>query len=313
MHSVAIFCGATLGNDPKLVESARTMCQGLAEMGLNLIYGGGLDGLMREAANIFLEEGRDVIGIRPEHLIPKEPPDPRISKMMIVRDMFQRKLMMMELADLFVALPGGAGTLDEILEIYTHRKLQYIDKICAVLNVDEFYQPLADQMNHMVSKGFLTQESNKLLLFEPGVDPLLTSIKAQLNLPRVIDKVAMITISNHQVLVVKEEGKSHFFIPGQKKQGAHSDIETLHQLGEEQSITLQGDSVTYAGTFRGLAHGGCSDKVIQLTCYYAQYEGQISPKNNIQETKWINFEQRELVGQTDRKVLDWLLQHQLIK
>lgn len=161
---VCIFCGAHTGNSESLVDQSRRLAELLAELGYDLVYGGGNSGLMGIVANEFLEQGRRVIGIRPQRLIRDEFAHPGISELVVVKDMHERKLKMIEAAELFIALPGGAGTLDELIEVYTQTKIGFVQKTCAILNADHFYDELLQFLDKMVRFAFLRQEDREKLI-----------------------------------------------------------------------------------------------------------------------------------------------------
>lgn len=162
--SVCIFCGAHTGNSAPIVEQARELAILLAERGYDLVYGGGNSGLMGIVADEFLRAGKKVVGIRPQKLIRDELAHSGIDELIVVRDMHERKLKMIEAADLFIALPGGAGTLDEIIEVYTQTKIGLVRKTCAILNTDHYYDDLLRFLDKMVRFAFLRDEDRRLLI-----------------------------------------------------------------------------------------------------------------------------------------------------
>jgi hypothetical protein len=127
-------------------------------------------------ADEFLQKGRQVIGIRPQKLIKDEFAHPEVSQLLIVKDMHERKLRMIEAADLFVTLPGGAGTLDELIEVYTQTKIGFVQKTCAILNVDQFYDELFQFLDKMVRFGFLRQEDRELLIVAETAEELVNAM-----------------------------------------------------------------------------------------------------------------------------------------
>ncbi|HMQ49672.1 MAG TPA: TIGR00730 family Rossman fold protein [Saprospiraceae bacterium] len=173
-----LFCGANTGASATIVEETQALCDLLIAHDYDLVYGGGRDGLMGVIAEQFLKADRQVIGVRPLKLIKEEPPHEAISTLIAVEDMFERKQRMMELSDVFIALPGGIGTLDEIIEAYTHFKLGYTHKFCGILNTGNFYGGLNDLLNHMVEKAFLKQEDKEKLVFSSTPRDLMAAILA---------------------------------------------------------------------------------------------------------------------------------------
>lgn len=163
-RTVCIFCGAHVGNSAAVVTEAQALSSLLAGKGYDLVYGGGNNGLMGIVADAFLAAGRQVVGIRPQKLIRDESAHLGIHELMVVKDMHERKLKMIEAADIFIALPGGAGTLDELIEVYTQTKIGFVQKTCAILNTEGFYNDLLRFMDKMVDYGFLRAEDLALLL-----------------------------------------------------------------------------------------------------------------------------------------------------
>ena len=142
MKSIAIFCGSALGADPIYLRTAQNVGRCLAEQGITLVYGGGRSGLMGVVADSALAAGGQVIGVIPQVLVTKELAHPGLTELHVVENMQQRKSKMSELADGFVAMPGGVGTLEEIFEQWTWAQLGIHLKPCAFLNVDGFYDDL---------------------------------------------------------------------------------------------------------------------------------------------------------------------------
>ncbi|MGL5160229.1 MAG: TIGR00730 family Rossman fold protein, partial [Acinetobacter junii] len=142
MNSICVFCGSSLGNDVVYEQITQATGQIIAEQGLTLVYGGGRSGLMGVVANSALEAGGKVIGVIPEALVDRELAHAELSELYVVKDMHERKTKMAELADGFIALPGGAGTLEEIFEQWTWNQLGIHQKPCAFLNINGFYDDL---------------------------------------------------------------------------------------------------------------------------------------------------------------------------
>lgn len=167
---VCVFCGARTGNSEEIVEAVEQLCDLLVAEGFDLVYGGGKSGLMGVIANKFLEGGREVIGIRPEKLIADEDAQHNISKLIIVKDMFERKSKLMFESDVFISLPGGVGTLDELIEVFTHVKIGYVEnKYNLIFNHNRYYDHLQAFIGKMVEHDFLTEKDSKLLCFENSV------------------------------------------------------------------------------------------------------------------------------------------------
>ena len=164
LMKVAVFCGSRMGVDPKYVEKARELGAFLGSNGIDLVFGGGHVGLMGTVADAALASGGRVYGVIPEHLRDRELAHPNLTELFVVRNMHERKAKMADLADAFVALPGGIGTLEEIFEAWTWGQLGFHHKPCALYNVDGFFDPLLEMVQAMEAAGFLRQEYIDMLV-----------------------------------------------------------------------------------------------------------------------------------------------------
>jgi uncharacterized protein (TIGR00730 family) len=171
MKRICVFCGSSPGHDPRYLEAARTMGQTLARRGLGLVYGGGSVGLMGAVADAALAAGGEVIGVIPEVLQIRELAHRSLTTLHVVGSMHERKALMAELSDGFVALPGGMGTLEELSEVLTWAQLGLHARPIGLLDVAGYYQPLADFFDRAVGAGFLRPAHRALLLVghDPGV------------------------------------------------------------------------------------------------------------------------------------------------
>ncbi len=174
--NVCVFCGSSTGTDSVYAEAARETGRLLASGGHTLVYGGGNIGLMGILADTMLEGGGRVVGIIPDFLMNREVGHRGLSELIVVQSMHERKKRMADLADTFIALPGGWGTLDELAEILTWRQLGLIDQPIGLLNVSQFFTPLVDQMNRMAEKGFLHPANLRYLVIEESSSKLLTAL-----------------------------------------------------------------------------------------------------------------------------------------
>ncbi|WP_091910934.1 LOG family protein [Chitinasiproducens palmae] len=173
MKSVCVYCGSANGARPAYAAAARAFGQALADAGLTLVYGGGSVGLMGIVADAALGAGGEVVGIIPQLLMDKEVGHHGLSRLEVVPDMHQRKKRMADLSDAFISLPGGAGTLEELFEVYTWAQLGYHRKPIGLLNVAGFYDPLLTMLRHTVAEGFLREPYLDLLLTERDPAALL--------------------------------------------------------------------------------------------------------------------------------------------
>jgi uncharacterized protein (TIGR00730 family) len=167
IHSVAVFCGSRTGNDPRYREAAQALGRGLAEAGIKLVYGGGGIGLMGVVADAVLLAGGSVHGVIPEFLTRREVAHPSIGELDVTDSMHSRKQRMFELADAFISLPGGLGTLDETVEILTWRQLHLHAKPILIFDVAGSARPLMAAIEAAVAAGFASADVHELYeLFE---------------------------------------------------------------------------------------------------------------------------------------------------
>ena len=169
MKNICVFCGSRKGTDAIYAETVKNLGKILAKREKALIYGGGNVGLMGILADSVMAEGGSVTGVIPEFLIEREVGHHQINELIVVKSMHERKQKMAEIADGFMALPGGYGTLEELSEILTWVQLRLISKPVALLNINNFFEPLLLQLRTMINEGFLTEESRSMLLV--GDDP----------------------------------------------------------------------------------------------------------------------------------------------
>ena len=164
---IAVYCGASPGNDPAFADAAVALIEEMADRGIHLVYGGGRLGLMGLIADTMLARGGEVHGVIPAALVEQEVAHTGCTQLHQVAGMHERKAKMTELCDAFVCLPGGIGTLDELFEAWTWNALGYHAKPFCLLNVGGFWKGLADFMDHVSASGFLSaQRRAQLLLAE---------------------------------------------------------------------------------------------------------------------------------------------------
>jgi len=177
LNSICVYCGSSPGTLARYTEEARAFGSCLARERITLVYGGGKVGLMGAVADGALTAGGQVIGVIPSALVAKEVAHRGLSELRIVASMHERKKVMAELADGFVALPGGVGTLEEIFEMITWSQLGLHAKPCAFLNVAGFYDHLIRFLQGMVDHRFLKRERHLGLIFENDRETLLTKLR----------------------------------------------------------------------------------------------------------------------------------------
>ena len=167
--SICVYCGSRHGARPSYTQAARALGQAIGSRGWQLVYGGGRVGLMGEVADATLAAGGRVVGVIPESLKQREVGHAGLHELHVVSTMHLRKQMMAERADVFMALPGGIGTLEELYEVWTWRQLGYHDQPIGLLNIDGYYDHLLRFMAHTVAQEFLSSDHHQVL--EIGTDP----------------------------------------------------------------------------------------------------------------------------------------------
>ena len=173
MDSVCIFCGSSDGAHTDYLEAARDIGRLLADRGLRMVYGGGRVGLMGSAADAALDAGGEAVGVIPEDLRQKEIAHTALTKLHVVGSMHERKALMSDLSDGFLALPGGYGTLEEFMEVLSWAQLGLHEKPCGLLNVNGFYDPLSIFLDKAVEEGFVHPNHRSLVLMESDPRKLL--------------------------------------------------------------------------------------------------------------------------------------------
>lgn len=171
-----MFCGSNPGVDDRFLDAARRLGGALAQRGIRLVYGGASVGLMGAVADAVLAAGGQVVGVIPESLVRKEVAHPGVTELRVVASMHERKAMMAELSDAFLALPGGIGTLEELFEVWTWAQLGHHTKACGVLNVANFYDALFLFLDHMTASGFLKDSHRHMLRVSSSIHLLLDSL-----------------------------------------------------------------------------------------------------------------------------------------
>lgn len=180
LKTVCVFCGANAGNQPVYVQMAVALGQELAARAMTLVYGGGSVGLMGEVARTVRDGGSPVVGFIPEHLTTEELMGYPIGELVVVQTMHERKAKMAEMADAFVALPGGFGTLDELFEAITWGQLGLHQKPIGLLNVAGFFDPLVRYIDHCLEQGFIRPQHRGLFLVDDQPARLLDRLAAYL-------------------------------------------------------------------------------------------------------------------------------------
>ena len=164
LKRICVFCGSSIGARPAYRQAAQHLGELLAERGIGVVFGGGCIGLMGVVADAALSKGGEVIGIIPESLVRREVGHRGVTKLHIVETMHQRKALMADLSDAFIALPGGYGTLEEFCEAVTWSQLGIQQKPCGLLNIEKYWDGLLAVLDHAVDEGFVRPENSQLVL-----------------------------------------------------------------------------------------------------------------------------------------------------
>ena len=173
IRRICVYCGSSPGTSPAFVQAARDFGKTLAENGIGLVYGGGSVGIMGEVSKTVLKHGGEVHGIIPEFLVAREHAERNAQDLIVTRDMHERKSKMFEMADAFVALPGGVGTLEELVEQLTWAQLGRHKKPVLVANIEGFWEPLCALFDHMRALQFIKSELSFELLVADKVSDIL--------------------------------------------------------------------------------------------------------------------------------------------
>jgi hypothetical protein len=179
IRAVCVYCGSSAGADPTFAEAARALGKTLAQNHIRLIYGGGSIGMMGALAGSVLAHGGSVTGIIPEFLVNKEHMLGGAQEIIVTRDMHERKRVMFERADAFVALPGGIGTLEELVEQLTWAQLGRHRKPILLANIAGFWEPLCELLDHMNALGFIHSTSRLNYLIADTVEEILPALRAR--------------------------------------------------------------------------------------------------------------------------------------
>jgi len=178
LSRVCVFCGSNKGIRESYATATVALAQTLAERNIGLVYGGGNVGLMGVLADAALEAGAEVIGVIPRFLVEKEVAHKNLTEMRVVASMHERKALMAELSDAFIALPGGYGTFDEFCEILTWAQLGLHHKPCGILNADGYYDSFLKMLEHAEAEEFLKPEHRRMIIAAPEAGVLVDQLAA---------------------------------------------------------------------------------------------------------------------------------------
>jgi uncharacterized protein (TIGR00730 family) len=179
IRRVCVFAGSSPGRRPEYGTAAAALGRVLAERGIGLVYGGARVGLMGALADAALAAGGEVFGVIPRALVDKELAHTGLSALHVVESMHQRKALMADLSDGFVAVPGGWGTLEELFEVLTWAQLGLHRKPCGLLNVEDYFDPLLTFIDHSIAEGFVRSDYRRLIAVAAAAEPLLDLLAQQ--------------------------------------------------------------------------------------------------------------------------------------
>ena len=325
---ICVFCGSSSGNGPAYVEAARTFGRVLAENDIGLVYGGARVGLMGAIADAALEHDGEVVGVIPRALVDREIAHTGLSELRVVQTMHERKALMAELSDGFVALPGGTGTLDEFFEVWTWAQLGIHSKPCGLLNVGGYYDGLSGFLDHLVAEGFLRDSYRAMLAIEADPPRLLGRLLAYSPPPEskwstsrsviakpqpaapVIDVVAWICVRDARVLAARSRGRKAFYMPGGKREVGESDWHVLaREIGEELQVELRPETLSLVGLVEAPAHGHRPGTTVRMICYAAEPIGELSQLRaaaEVEQLAWLTHSDRRSCAPAARAVLEIL-------
>jgi uncharacterized protein (TIGR00730 family) len=302
---ICVFCGSSAGNNQVYADAARETGRTLARHGIALVYGGGRVGLMGVIADAALKAGGTVIGVIPQSLLEREIQQTGLSELQVVSTMHERKTRMAELADGFIALPGGAGTLEEIFEQWTWAQLGIHHKPCGFLNTNGYFDPLRRMIDRMITDGFLRPEHASMLVFHPDPTPIIDAFRDYLPpvakyqssttgnesaRRRIRIVAALVQDEAGHVLLVRKKGTRAFMQPGGKLQDPESHLDALQrELREELGCSIQPGSSCFLGTFTAPAANevGC---LVEAALYRVTLAGAVSATSEIEEIIWLDCE-----------------------
>lgn len=176
MKQICVYCGSRDGVGPDFARAAEAVGAGIAARGMGLVYGAGDVGLMGRVASATMAAGAPVLGVIPQHLMDREVGKTDLTELVVVENMHQRKMLMFDRADAFVALPGGPGTLDELIELLTWRQLGLHDRPAHLLNLNGYWDPLIALLNSTVSHGFASASFLDFLTVHDDVEGLIAAL-----------------------------------------------------------------------------------------------------------------------------------------
>jgi uncharacterized protein (TIGR00730 family) len=328
---ICVFCGSSTGRRPEYSQAVRDVAKLLAAQGLGLVYGGGRAGLMGLLADAMLAVGGEVIGVIPRKLQEREIAHTGLTTLHVVETMHERKAKMAELSSAFLALPGGAGTLEEIFEVWTWAQLDFHQKPCAFLNVAGYYDRLFEFIDYVAAEQFLRSEYRRMLLVEARPDLLLNQIvqytpplatwaatvfsepTAGSSDPNVIDVLAWICLSDRRMLATRTRGKDMFYLPGGKRDHGESDWDALfREVQEELGVLLIEATLTEFEIVEAAAHSYPAPTQVRMKSFQASYIGHIKPGSEVEAIMWLSYADSSQCTPAAQQILESLYNWGLI-
>ncbi|KDN80775.1 TIGR00730 family Rossman fold protein [Kitasatospora cheerisanensis] len=307
----AVFAGSATGHRPEYTALATALGTTLARRGIGIVYGGGRVGLMGALADAALDAGGEVLGVMPKALVDKEIAHRGLTRLQVVEDMHRRKAAMAEAADAFIALPGGAGTLEELFEAWTWQQLGLHTKPVALLGPPGFWQPLTELADHLVATGFV-RPAHRELIAETDPDALLDALdrwrpptpkwKTRADQQH-LDSVGWICVRDGRLLAVRTRGKDAFYLPGGKLEPGETPTDALaRELREELGLGCAPDRLTHAHTVEAPAHGRPGTR-LRMHCYTGPADGTPTPAAEIAELAWLTATDTERCAPALRELM----------
>jgi uncharacterized protein (TIGR00730 family) len=340
---ICVFCGSSTGNGTVYAEAATALGTMLARRGIGLVYGGASVGTMGLLADAVLAAGGEAIGVIPSQLADREIAHAGLTELHVVADMHERKARMSELADGFLALPGGAGTLEELFEVWTWAQLGLHGKPIGLVDVEGYYQPLLRFVEHMVTAGFLRTTYRDMIMVDPNAGVLLDGF-ADYRPPNdkwangngngkgndlseavvghgngqsaaePVDVLAWLLVRDGKLLNVRTTGKKFFYLPGGKREPGESDpVGLAREIGEELGVRIDQRSIRLFDLVTDEADGFANGRLVRMACYFAEYEGELTPGREIAELDWVGLEDASRCAPAGRQVLSRLAERGLLR
>ena len=176
IKSIGVFCGSAKGKNNEYIEKAKKLAQMLVQKNIEVVYGGGNIGLMTVVADEVIAHKGSIIGVIPTHLLEKEVAHEQLTKLIVVKDMAERKSQMIDLSDAFIILPGGYGTLDELFVVLSLNQLHLINKPCLIYNMEGYFDALISFILHAVEQGFVKKEHLSFLIIDSSLEALFKKL-----------------------------------------------------------------------------------------------------------------------------------------